>query len=658
MLRKIAALPFAAILILLSSVTLCGERRRSSVHSLAPAGTPHLFKTSESWISVRSKRVLLIGNASERELRLIALRLEEFREVVSQLFKSVSVESPVPTTVIVFRDDASYSSFKRSDNNAGYFQPGPDVNYITLSTETRGEQDSGGIIFHEYTHLLINNSFGSSPAWFNEGLAELFSTLSISGDHRVFLGRPIKRHIAALHQNPLLPLQTLFQVDYKSPYYNETQKQGVFYAESWALIHYLMLYKNGQRAAQVMKFLNLLRTETSLEVAFQKAFATTLENMDAELRSYVVQDRYRFTESSISNNLSADYSISSAPISEAQVQAYLGDMLAHTNHMDAETYLQRALLLDPNLLLAHESLGTFRFRQGRMAEAITHLEQAISVGSKNALVYYDYASVLCHPGEEAKPILGFTPETTTKARTQLKKAIQLRPDFPDSYNLLAYINLLTATEIDETIELLQGALRRSPGRIDFIYMLGQLYMHKDDYKQARPFLERVVTANVEPAVHNHAQLLLKTMTDVEEQQAKNEAARLARGLRPSASTQPGVAQAFTDPSTALREALRIPVTGETQIQGMLLGVECDPSGIVFVVKTDDRTLRLRTDSFQKIRRTTFTADVKGTITCGARKPENPVVVCYFPINDKRNKSDGVLSSVEFVPADFRLVPDP
>jgi len=658
MLQKIAALLFAAILVLLSSVTLCGERRRSSFHSLAPVSTPHFFKTSESWISVRSKHVLLIGNASERELRQIAQRLEQFREVVSQLFQNVSVDSPVPTTIIVFKDDASYGPFKRSDNNAGYFQPGQDVNYITLSGETRGEQDSGSIIFHEYTHLLINNSFGSVPAWFNEGLAELCSTLSISGDRRVFVGRPIKRHVTALHQNPLLPLQTLFQVDYKSPYYNETHKQGVFYAESWALIHYLMLNKNAQRAVQVIRFLDLLRSETSLETAFQKTFATTLEHMDAELRSYVVQDRYRFTESFIGNKLSAEYPMTSASISEAQLQAYLGDMLAHTNRMDAETYLQRALLLDPNLLLAHESFGTFRFRQGRVAEAFTHLEQAISVGSKNALVYYDYASVLCHPGEDAKIALGFVPEAATRARTQLKRAIQLRPDFADSYNLLAYINLLTGTEIDETIELLQAAFRRSPDRIDFMYMLGQLYMHKDDYKQARPFLERVVTANVEPAVHNHAQLLLKTMTDVEEQQAKNEAARLARGLRPSAPTQPAVAQAFTDPSTALREALRIPATGETQIQGILLAVECEPSGIVFVVKRAERTLRLQTDNFQKIRRTTFTSDVRGTLTCGARKLENPVVVCYVPINDKRTKSDGVLSSVEFVPADFRLMPEP
>jgi hypothetical protein len=150
------------------------------------------------------------------------------------------------------------------------------------------------------------------------------------------------------------------------------------------------------------------------------------------------------------------------------------------------------------------------------------------------------------------------------------------------------------------------------------------------------------------------------MTTIEEQQAQKEAARRARGLSPGLSASEGLRSPgepiSIDPSMELREALRMPATGEKQVQGILMSVECEASGLVFLVRTSERTLRLRTDTFQQIRRTTYTADVKGTITCGARKPENPVVVCYMPSNDKRAKVDGVLSSVEFVPGDFRLAP--
>jgi hypothetical protein len=144
------------------------------------------------------------------------------------------------------------------------------------------------------------------------------------------------------------------------------------------------------------------------------------------------------------------------------------------------------------------------------------------------------------------------------------------------------------------------------------------------------------------------------MNLVEEQEAEKQAARVTRGL-PS-ETEEAANQISTDPSIALREALRLPDAGESQVQGTLMSIDCDPVGLVFVVKTTDRILRLKTDTFQQVKRTTFTAEVKGTITCGARKPFNAVVVCYLPTNDRRLKVDGTLKSIEFVPSDFQLVP--
>ena len=100
-----------------------------------------VVSAKDTWISVRSKNFSLIGNASEKDVRQVAIRLEQFREVFTRLFPQVKFTTPVPTTVIVFKSDSSYKPFKPRPNTAGYFQPGPDVNYITLSTEIRGEQD-------------------------------------------------------------------------------------------------------------------------------------------------------------------------------------------------------------------------------------------------------------------------------------------------------------------------------------------------------------------------------------------------------------------------------------------------------------------------------------------------------------------------------------
>ena len=87
-------------------------------------------------------------------------------------------------------------------------------------------------------------------------------------------------------------------------------------------------------------------------------------------------------------------------------------------------------------------------------------------------------------------------------------------------------------------------------------------------------------------------------------------------------------------------------------------LECDAKGIVFVLQTESRLLRLRTASFDDVEITTYDTSVKGEIGCGERKPANLVVVCYLSNTDKRMKADGTLKSIEFVPPDFKLKPAP
>ena len=248
-----------------------------------------MVSAKDTWISVRSKNFSLIGNSSEKEVRQVAIRLEQFREVFTRLFPQVKFTTPVPTTVVVFKSDSSYRPFKPRPNTAGYFQPGPDVNYITLSTEVSGEQSPYNVIFHEYTHLLVNSTLGNAPLWFNEGLAEYYSSFSMSDDSKIVLGRPISSHVYLLREKKMLPFPLLFQVDHKSPYYNERDKQSIFYAQSWALMHYL-IHRPGE-AGSIDKFLKLMDGGKAMEQAFQEAFKTTYQKMEQELRR-VRQERY------------------------------------------------------------------------------------------------------------------------------------------------------------------------------------------------------------------------------------------------------------------------------------------------------------------------------------------------------------------------------
>jgi hypothetical protein len=109
-----------------------------------------------------------------------------------------------------------------------------------------------------------------------------------------------------------------------------------------------------------------------------------------------------------------------------------------------------------------------------------------------------------------------------------------------------------------------------------------------------------------------------------------------------------------DAPLAMSLPLRQPQAGEEQVQGLLTRVDCDAKGLTFIVKVGERLLKLRASDINDIQFVTYTTDVSGEMTCGARNPVNHVVVVYRSPKDARVKVDGELLSVEFVPKDFEL----
>jgi hypothetical protein len=192
-----------------------------------------------------------------------------------------------------------------------------------------------------------------------------------------------------------------------------------------------------------------------------------------------------------------------------------------------------------------------------------------------------------------------------------------------------------------------------------------LYLAKDEFKQARELFETVIKSNAEEDVRHNAETLLGQLKSIENAKAETAENDKRRPLIPAPTgAEPVLTKTTekdppTDPSSYLREVLRPLATGETQLQGTLLRLECDAKGaITFVVQDGASLLRLHAASFDDMELTTYDTAVKGQITCGERKPANMVIVDYVVNTDKKLKFDGVLKSIEFVPADFKLKPTP
>jgi predicted Zn-dependent protease len=660
---------------------------RAFVAALALLLAAQTASAKDTWTSVRSQNFLLVGNASEKEIRQVATRLEQFRDVFKRLFAKLNFNTPVPTTVVVFKNDGAYKPFKpvvdgKVSEVAGYFQSGEDVNYITLTPEHRGAENPYSTIYHEYTHLLVNNSSGpgAAPAWFNEGLAEYYSTFAVEDDRKVHLGRLIEHHILRLREQKMMPLSQLFAVTHYSLERNKHNVRSLFYAQSWALMHYLILGNDGKRLPQLGEFLSLTKKGVPTDEAFRHAFQTDTAAMEKELQKYVQANTFMSRVTTFPQKLEFDSQMTAAPLTEAQADAYLGDLLLHIDRPDdAAVRLQRTLDLDPANVMARASLGMARLRQKRDAEAVVQLREAVAAGATNYLAHYYLAYALSRAGvgEDGYMPDGYPAETAAEMRASLRKAISLRPDFPESYYLLAWVHLVTGEGVAEGVQLIRQAVALAPGNQHYALVLAQLYLRQEKFEEARRTAELLAREGTDPGLRATAQSVVASINKYEELVKQAKAAREAyeRGgggeprlvmreeengrdsggraapAGPRKSEDELVAEALAQ---AINDALRKPQEGETRARAILTRIECGQKGLVFVFKAGERTLRLAAAGFGGLHLVNFSQQVESELTCGARKSETPAVITYRANADTRSKTDGSLVGLELVPANFQL----
>ncbi len=628
------------------------------------------ISAKDEWLAVRSKNFYLIGNANEKDIRQVATKLEQFREVFRQIFSKINFNSPIPTTVIVFKNAAAYNPYKPVKSNgktdkfiAGYFQPGDDVNYITLSTEPELE-DTYNVIFHEYTHFLVNNSIGNSnvPPWFNEGLAEYYETFAIKDNQKFTLGDLHDEHLELLQQNKLIPLDAFFNIDNYSLHEQSDDGVGLFYAQAWALMHYLIQGNGGARNAQLFKFLDLVMSGKSARESFTQAFQTDYSTMEKELKKYVEQNTYRVSVATFKNKLTFDTEMQTSALTEADAKAYLGDLLLHSDRLpEAETHLQQALSLNQNSSMAQISLGLVKLRQDNFAEAKKYLEKALQSDSSNYLAYYTYAFVL---SREGMTDFGFVSDydagQAEKMQAALKKAIALNPNFAESYSLFALVSVVRNKNLDEAIGYIKRALTIAPGNQDYLIRAAELYLRKEDFANARKIAQKVAATASDKEMKLYAQNTLERINSTEAQ------LEAIKNYKPRPNAPYVTDKLLSEDELArlrekaelesLNEILRKPKADEKRVLGFLTKIECGEKGVIYTIKSDNQLIKLRSASFDSITLMAFSAEMAGKqVGCGVLKNESFAVLIYRPTEDATTKSAGELVSIEFVPGNFKFL---
>jgi Flp pilus assembly protein TadD len=420
----------------------------------------------EKWTKAEFQNFTIVGTGSEKQLKQVGNKLEQFRQTLSLLLPNSKLNSSLPTTVYAF---SSYDNFKsylskefKNKSVGGFFTATPESNYIVLPIENRGF-DIYDVIYHEYFHYVMSKNLKNSPLWLNEGLAEYYSTFEINDEGNKFkLGLPIGRRVAELRERTFIPLDTLFAVNHKSPEYNERNKVGVFYAQSWALVHFLIQGNERQRRTQFNTFINYLAADMPPNEAFQKAFQADYKQIEKELREYINKFTFPYIQYSVDTKISWEDTAKITKLTEVEAKIIQSDLLILTNNIEeAEKRLNDAVKLDEKFAGTYRLLGKLRVRQRNYPEARKNFEKAISLEPNEYLNNYYFAGAMWNEGKTAEAIKLY------------QEAIRLKPDVARLHASLGnlYHNL---NRDDESIASYSQAAKLDIDESAYPYILARL----------------------------------------------------------------------------------------------------------------------------------------------------------------------------------------
>jgi len=465
--------------------------------------------TGEGWIRVDTPHLSIFSNAPEATALEVGLKVERFRGLLATITSDHHVHSPLPTFLYVFRDDQSFRPHKPRQpaspgapiNAAGYFVKHRDGNYIGLSADPQA--DPWPVVYHEYFHYFLDNNFNDIPLWFGEGMAECFSAVRFEKG-RVSVGRPLGHHRQWLRTNPLISPDELFAIDTGSRDYNEGVRQGTFYAESWALVHYLLWGRPGASGSGV-QFLRELKRGSSLAEALRPLVGADLGLLQARLETYI-KEGLRHSELEYESQ-DSEVSPRATPIGRDEALYRLGDYLLHTDPAlagAAASHLKEALRLNPAHGKAHAALAQVRVDEGRFDEAFAGFETAMRIDPADDWTPLLFAYALL---EQAVPdgitryeLTDDPPPQLSRARELFQRSTRRNPDIGEAWAGLGLTYLANRRDVSAGIEALERAHRLLPAREDIVANLATLHTRGGAGDRARELVDTILLRSVDSAI--------------------------------------------------------------------------------------------------------------------------------------------------------------
>jgi tetratricopeptide (TPR) repeat protein len=467
------------------------------------------------WFETRSAHFNVYSCAAPQNVYALAAHLEQFSEAYTALAGAQAVASP-PIVVMAFPDQESMKPFLpvyqgKPANLAGFFKRDSGENLIVLALpDTNSAFSRMEVIFHEYSHLLFRRNGQIWPLWLSEGMADIYSTFEVRG-RTVRIGQPVVPYTNLLAQQPLIPLKELFAVDHESPQYNERNRQGIFYAESWLLTHFLMAGDNPDYRARFGQFTRLLREGQLPEQAFTNALQSSLADVEAGLRRYLKNGRFVAVECALSADVSAPKAMTTRGLTPVEILFRLGKELLCIDRFDAaESQFTQARKLAPASPFSYEGLGLLAAERDRHDEAVRNLKEALQRGAFSFQAHYFYArekyALTADPQGRYSPL---DKEGAAEIRGELQKTIALMPDYGPAYQLSGFLEMMQGDDFAAAERYLQRAIQLEPENPSYLLSLAQAQMRNKEPDAARQTLKPLLLPHADAKLRAHAKELIQ-----------------------------------------------------------------------------------------------------------------------------------------------------
>jgi tetratricopeptide (TPR) repeat protein len=549
---------------------------------LSHAGKPE-------WVEVRSKHFLVITDDGEKSGRGVALRFEQMRSGFTSIFQKATVNDPVPLQIVAFRSGKELKQYGPIFNGkpvelAGFFQLGEDRNFIALDLSA---PNGWATVFHEYGHLLLNNNLKSMPLWFDEGYADFLSTLDVSGKTMAFGTFP-QGYGELLADSTWMKTSELFAMTHKSRDYNEGSRRHILYAQSWLTVHYILMNRKG---AEVDAYLNLTeRQHLSAPEAFKRAFGMTTEQFDQELKSYF-HGRMEYFRAPAPPEEGGPYVVK--PLKDSDRDALLADFKFHTSdHLkEGMEEFKRILAADPDNQLANRGLGYAYIRQRDFAAAAPYLKRASESGSTDPRIHFFNAMLL---SQSSSGMYHVDRDHLEEVRAELKKSLELDPNYGDAYNLLAYTDSVDG-DYDEAIKNQAKAVNLSPRNNFYLMNLATYEMRAEKWDQASELLKSLISSG-DQTLAASAQENLEQLEHIQNWKKEHPGGNVSFDAQTVETTA-----ADTPASLQVDSVKVLPSQPATFLKGKLVSVDCntEPQAIL-EIKSASKVYHLRTKDRNKL----------------------------------------------------------